>query len=118
MSERLKPCPFCGGEAKLNDGGISTYVACTVCDNRTFEYYHSVGDSASSAISAWNYRTPDIIRCGECNLWNDRDSVWNIEHGNFVCSCAHWSNEDGYTCYTAPDDFCSYGQRRESGSTK
>lgn len=30
--------------------------------------------------------------------------------GNFVCSCAHWSG-DGYTVYTKPDDFCSYGER-------
>jgi hypothetical protein len=38
MGEELKPCPFCGGDAKHNDGGNSTYgrfwwaVGCPECD--------------------------------------------------------------------------------------
>lgn len=37
MTPKLKPCPFCGGEAKHNDGGNSVYgrfwwrVGCTEC---------------------------------------------------------------------------------------
>ena len=46
----------------------------------------------------------EVVRCGECSA--GRKSL-----GNFRCSCAHWSNEDGYTVYTGPNDFCSYGVR-------
>lgn len=38
MTEKLKPCPFCGGEAKHNGGGCSVFgrmwwtVGCEDCD--------------------------------------------------------------------------------------
>lgn len=52
--------------------------------------------------------------CRECDLWNDWDKVSNDKPETYVCSCARWSNEDGYIVYTKPDDFCSYGNRREN----
>lgn len=56
----------------------------------------------------------EVVRCRECELWNDWDHSGHKELGNFVCSCAHWSNEDGYpVVYTAPDDYCSYGEPKE-----
>lgn len=55
-----------------------------------------------------------VVRCRECELWNDWDSAGHKELGNFVCSCAHWTNEDGYVVYTKPDDFCSYSERKDS----
>lgn len=54
-----------------------------------------------------------VVRCSECELWNDWDHSGRKELGNFVCSCAHWSNEDGYVVYTKPDDYCSYGDPKE-----
>lgn len=57
MSEELKPCPFCGGEAdlakgKFGDGKTSHYVECMKCAGMADMY----GDS-DSAIAAWNTRT-------------------------------------------------------------
>lgn len=52
--EELKPCPFCGGEAKIIDGGESTsfpYVYCTSCGTRS-GYRLSEEDT----IMAWNKR--------------------------------------------------------------
>ena len=46
----------------------------------------------------------------ECDLWNDWDSVGEKKLGNLVCSCAHWTKEDGPTIYTKPDDYSSYGE--------
>lgn len=51
----LKPCPFCGGKAKvasgIHEGGKYHWVECTEC------YGRSVGNSLEDeAISAWNRR--------------------------------------------------------------
>ena len=50
MTEKLKPCPFCGGEAKLIDDDWS-YVICTKCG---IHPYHRI--SLKDAIEEWNNR--------------------------------------------------------------
>lgn len=70
MSDELKPCPFCGGEAELlpycGDGnrcmGMTyAHVRCKKCHamtetkQRVFDYDHEKSD----AIEAWNSRTPE-----------------------------------------------------------
>ena len=54
-----------------------------------------------------------VVLCRECDHWNEWDHVGRESLGNFRCSCAYWSNEDGLTYYTSENDFCSYGERRE-----
>ncbi len=54
MSEELKACPFCGGEAHLgyaDQTGQGWRVVCLKCD-ATNGYFHS----AKGAIAAWNAR--------------------------------------------------------------
>ena len=58
----LKPCPFCGGEAAIeeyNDGSGGVY--CTVCrfEPLTHASYRCQEDKPK-AIKEWNARTPDI----------------------------------------------------------
>ena len=54
-----------------------------------------------------------VVFCRDCDCWNEWDSAGRESLGNYVCSCAHWSVEDGATLYTRPTDFCSYGEKRE-----
>lgn len=52
MSNELKPCPFCGGEAGIvHKSGSTLYVLCPVC-------YASQGyeETKAKAITAWNRR--------------------------------------------------------------
>lgn len=53
-----------------------------------------------------------VVRCKDCDLWNEWDRAGHESLNNLRCSCAYFSGEDGYTVYTAPNDFCSCGERR------
>lgn len=61
--EKLKPCPFCGGKAKVRSVNIfraEIEVMCEKCRNRTLTYkgvdYY---DTEYLAIQAWNRRAND-----------------------------------------------------------
>lgn len=66
---KLKPCPFCGGEAELKLNGnlgfttedptlaYSVYVYCRNCEARTKNIYRAVNYNALEvAASQWNLR--------------------------------------------------------------
>lgn len=86
MTDKLKPCPFCGGEARIRDlnikipyEGIAHFVGCCQCDVRSGISF----DGEQAAIEAWNTRKPmdriverleyalnnciPRINCKECN---------------------------------------------------
>jgi hypothetical protein len=57
--EKLKPCPFCRGEAKLVDVGIEGEfqdwaVECPNCHIALL--YHDYGWTILEAVTAWNRR--------------------------------------------------------------
>ena len=65
MSEiKLKPCPFCGGEAKVGVKtfdifNVGAYVFCAECGARTTITHSNTGlyrKSEQLAIDAWNKR--------------------------------------------------------------
>ena len=59
MSEKLLPCPFCGGEAKVQIntemGGSQYQVLCTECPVTVGRYWYW---NKKDAIKAWNTRKP------------------------------------------------------------
>jgi Lar family restriction alleviation protein len=67
FSEKLLPCPFCGGKAKLKTyyENIDHSIYCEDCSMGCDEY-----KSNKEAIAAWNKRT--VPRCGECkHYWQN-----------------------------------------------
>lgn len=55
----------------------------------------------------------EVVRCKDCECWNEENKGGRATLGTLVCACDNWSNqEDGYSRYTRPDDFCSCGERR------
>ena len=55
MSDKLKPCPFCGGEVALLKGlcELDNYVMCLSCRSKTKPY-----NTKETAINVWNTRKP------------------------------------------------------------
>lgn len=63
--EKLKPCPFCGGEAevKKKEFGDNTgyaFITCKSCEASTKRFTKSLDYSAVyEAIKSWNRRVSD-----------------------------------------------------------
>ena len=57
----LKPCPFCGGEAKLIYSMPYNAVQCTKCKTwgKTIVDSYEQQDGKYEAIEAWNRRAED-----------------------------------------------------------
>lgn len=56
---KLKPCPFCGGEAKKNmakteTGELKYYISCQKCYARSRSFTFTQNEEA--AVKAWNRR--------------------------------------------------------------
>jgi len=59
MEDKLLPCPFCGGEAKLHskrENNHSQSVLCLKCDIRLPVWDDEYYTSKDNAIKAWNTR--------------------------------------------------------------
>ena len=104
MSE-LKPCPFCGGEARLvyalDEGTkqITYTVMCMSCNTAIFHPRMSVFewdayDSEAEAAAAWNTRYVETCRLNELDALTQTLSMANW--------CA-WSECSECGCLT-PDD--------------
>lgn len=54
-TQKLKPCPFCGGDASYlyKQSSTTWYVFCGECESSGAESY-----SENDAIAAWNRRAP------------------------------------------------------------
>lgn len=54
-----------------------------------------------------------VVRCWECDMWNEDDFSGRKSLGNYRCACDEWSDhENGRRVYTGPDEFCSRGERK------
>lgn len=109
MPAKLKPCPFCGGEAKLMKYGNSHYVSCLKCSVSTVRSFQECGEGNEHAISLWNERVDtkeenlklpttqvkssadataeQICRCKEGNRWHLLNGILESKEICFCPSC-------------------------------
>ena len=78
MSEKLKPCPFCGGEAELCYGpGLGT-ASC-----RGYALYASCNDCGAKSPGLWQEKKPEPNDL----LWKDAADEWNNRSGEAAETC-------------------------------
>lgn len=114
MNEKLKPCPFCGGEASpklapyIGGGGCGYIVDCNECWSKTGYY-----SQAAEAIDAWNRRTT-LGSEGTCKATVDTD-YYEGKLDKFTCSECAWSGyvDDGFAVQTIPNCCPNCGRRVE-----
>lgn len=107
MSEKLKLCPFCGGEAFVhmlgNEIAKGYYIACDECGAKTIVFGYE-----TEAIEAWNRRAKrkkgkwvrrkdeDCWECSECHAVLENSDIGN--HNFYYC----------YHCGADMMDICGY----------
>ena len=102
----LKPCPFCGGKARLNeykDGEVWYEVWCDECAVRTEQY-----ETVDEAVKVWNRRTERIARvvhsdvfgdwknmCGNCFEAGKKMGLFHEQKYCYECGCKlDWSDDE------------------------
>ena len=70
MNKELKPCPFCGGAAELEEKyaimgqKVQAYVRCKACGTTSGYFSENIAYCANEkAIEAWNRRYEDGNTC-------------------------------------------------------
>lgn len=69
MSDKLKPCPFCGGKAKVWKSG-SYGVVCNTCDANTGFIY----PNEQEPVEAWNKRNNTEV-IGKIRDWARNEPI-------------------------------------------
>ena len=65
------------------------------------ELCYSEIDVANLLLHAPTIDAVPVVRCWECKWWHEDDGV------------GYCDNPDGLDNYAKPDEFCSYGERKE-----
>ena len=105
METELKPCPFCGGEAKIQEynGGFAA-VGCS--NGRCYMHPHAFGfPSAEDAAERWNRRAERTCRDTD----NMQDAIKCSECGETTLNTLYWCDVDD-ECMTVKGHrprFCS-----------
>lgn len=86
MSEKLKPCPFCGASDQVHfsvdRAWHNTFVRCWKC-NATGPWQYGDMDETESAVAAWNRCAPSADKAGVAAVQQARaegmmDASWLI----------------------------------------
>lgn len=67
--EELKPCPFCGGKAAIQQAGVD--IMETNRDSVRFDFSIRCVNCNAAAPGAYGYISANLSRTGDLNVWHD-----------------------------------------------
>ena len=99
MSETLKSCPFCDGEAVFEENADNVKIVCTSCGASTLWTAKPV---QKYIVDEWNNRshkrTTQIKSCPFCgsngNLWQAMGSMYIVQCMNCAISSDYYETEE------------------------
>ena len=94
MSEKLKPCPFCGGEAVLDSVDYDAwYVQCIDYDGDCeMRPSTELCETSEDAVEIWNRRA-GISEALECCPFCGREAVAECVNGSWHVECADFDGD-------------------------
>ena len=93
MADKLVPCPFCGGDAKLRKSDFGFYVICEDCMVVTQTY-----STDDDAISTWNKRSNWLT--GE-----PTEEGWYLVAYECVHECSNKGKLEYHTMHILADEY-------------
>lgn len=90
MSNKLKPCPFCGGEARLyNDGVHGFFHMCMINGDAMVKIESRFFESDEEAIKVWNRRAETETAVTEIYYSQNKSYMGDnrLVHDYFECPC-------------------------------
>lgn len=120
MSEELRPCPFCGGKAEVEETVTEVTVECHTCFAAIVAAAVNSPTNITAVVNMWNIRTSDkqlasavevIAHYADEKHWHldssvviDESNRWSLDvpfneyepEGNGYDKAAEWLKEKGY----------------------
>lgn len=97
MSEKLLPCPFCGGEAEYHVECEMVTVRCSICGATTSGWW----DEPEEAIAEWNRRADGWISVEERLPEHSNVVLVALRHG-LVCEGSYFDIEQRWIRFGVP----------------
>lgn len=101
--KELKPCPWCGSEARIRRGVFGLYYG--ICNSCASYKSGSAYDTMDEAISAWNnsaertcktlkefdgcesYESEELYPCSASECSACGDLIWDVNTFNYCTNC-------------------------------
>ena len=90
MSNELKPCPFCGGQAKVIDKWRVVCDTAGCCGS----FFYSFG-TLDRAVEGWNKRQSTELEAERAKVAKLRKAAMEYHHEDGTCS---WGYDAGKSC--------------------